>query len=627
MTPPRPLSVAVIGAGWSGLTAAVTLRRQGAQVTLFESARQAGGRARRVDWQGLAIDNGQHLLIGAYRQTLQFLRSIGIDPDAAFLRIPMRVLVPGKMDLQLPRLIAPLHAAIGLLGTRGPSWREKISAARMMQALQSNNYRLPPEWTVTQWLDAHGQRGTLRDHLWHGLCLAALNTHPDNASAQVFANVLRDTLGAQRDATDFLLPRVDLSRLMPDAALDWLATHGANIRLATRVRRVEPSDSGWSVETVEQSQHFDRVIIATGPQHVAALLPEDSALNELRGQLAALCYEPIATAYLHYPPEVQLPTPILALNDGLAQWVVDRGQLDANTPGLLAHVLSTHGEWEEHSAEALCTALDRQMRTGIPSLATAAAPLKTWIIREQRATFQCAPGLNRPTSTTALPGLILAGDYVLNDYPATLEGAVRNGQAAAATVFRELAPACATTPPKRPSRWRSWIKEITIVVTIVLTISFWQTRDVPQGMAPDFIVTRVHTTPPASGAEARQTLSLAEWRARHTGRATVLYFFAEWCPICKLNEGAIDAVIRDHPVLPIAMQSGDEAAVTTYLTQRALQWPAVNDPQGQLLGQYGLHGVPAFIVLDPTGRIRFAEQGYTSEWGLRLRLLWANRVN
>lgn len=428
--------VAVIGAGWAGLATAVTLAERGLEVVVFESARQAGGRARRVDWNGFPVDNGQHLLIGAYRQTLALLQTIGVPAGAAFLRMPMRIEVPGRFSMKLPPLPKPFHLAAGLMAARGIPLREKIAAARFIHALRAAGFRLDNDRTVAAWLDGHAQRGALREHLWEALCVAALNTLPGEASAQVFANVLRDTLGGSRDCTDFLLPRLDLGALLPDAAIAFLGNRGAEVRCPSRVRQVRADTAGWQVEAEGAAESFAHVVIACAPQHVSALLPEDPRLDRLRSKLGRLEFEPIATVYLRYPQECRLPEPILALNSAPAQWVIDRGHLSAGAAGMVAHVLSARGPWQVLGDDALAQVLDARLRESLPACRDWPAPLDRLVIREKRATFRCTPDLDRPTTATALSGLWLAGDYVRGEYPGTLEAAVISGRAAAKAILK-----------------------------------------------------------------------------------------------------------------------------------------------------------------------------------------------
>ena len=168
-------------------------------------------------------------------------------------------------------------------------------------------------------------------------------------------------------------------------------------------------------------------------------------------------------------------------------------------------------------------------------------------------------------------------------------------------------------PPRKPPRWRRWAVEIAIFVAVFFAIQAWMARDVPAGPAPDFATV---------GADGR-ALSLAEWRAAHPGEAVGVYFWADWCPICTAQQGTIDGVQADYPVLTVAMQSGDAAAVNKVLAERGLDWTTAIDADGRIAQTYGLRGVPAFVIVDPAGQIRSVSLGYTTGWGLRARLWWA----
>ena len=129
------VSVAIIGAGWAGMAAAVALAQAKIPVTVFEAARHLGGRARSVEIEGIKLDNGQHLLIGAYRETLRLMRAVGADPDKLLLRQPLAINYPGKFNLRAPRLPAPLHLLAALLRATGLTWRERIAAVRFIAAM------------------------------------------------------------------------------------------------------------------------------------------------------------------------------------------------------------------------------------------------------------------------------------------------------------------------------------------------------------------------------------------------------------------------------------------------------------------------------------------------------------
>jgi len=430
--------IAIVGGGWAGLTAAVELVAAGAKVTLFESAKQLGGRARGIDMDGRRLDNGQHLLIGAYRETLRLMQMVGVNTEQALQRRPLELNFPrAGFHLRLPQLPAPFNLAIGLLRAQGCSWHEKLGAARFIRALQSTDFHLSHDGSVAELLDRHRQGSNLRHFLWETLCLAALNTAPANASAQIFANVLRDSLGGRRSATDLLLPARDLDQLFPDAALRFIEAGGGRIFRSSRVEIIARTATLFEI----LGERYDQVIIAVAPQHAATLLRQQNqtgALAEAIEHLTAYTYEPIGTVYAAYPADVRLPLPMLGLetsrSDGIGQWVFDRGQLGGNA-GLLSFVLSGHGDWEKLDDAVLLATLHDELGATLGK----SLPTPHWhrTIRERRATFSCRPGLKRPPARTPIPGLWLAGDYVCANYPATLEGAVRSGVTAAQGVLAE----------------------------------------------------------------------------------------------------------------------------------------------------------------------------------------------
>ena len=422
--------VAVVGGGWAGLACAVELAAAGGRTCLFEAARQLGGRARRVDMQGHALDNGQHILIGAYRETLRLMHVAGVDPERVLHRLPLELNHPGSgFRLRLPPIPAPLHLAIGLITAKGCSPWEKIAAARFMRSLQARNYCLNEDISVAKLLDQHRQTGNLLRLMWEPLCLAALNTPPEQASAQVFANVLRDSIGGQRADTDLLLPNTDLNGVFPDAAARFITGHGGTIRLSRRVERIE-------CPLHIDGETFDDIVIATAPQHAVALLQDHPQTAPIAEMLGDYHYEPIGTVYLGYPAGLRLPFPMLGMELGsqerLGQWVFDRGQL-GDAEGVMGCVLSAQGAWDERNNDALAATLHVELQETLQH--PLPQPLWHQVIRERRATFSCRPGLPRPESRTPRRGVWLAGDYTCADYPATLESAVRSGVAAARAIL------------------------------------------------------------------------------------------------------------------------------------------------------------------------------------------------
>lgn len=426
--------VLIIGGGYAGMAAAVTLADAGQRVTVLEAARTLGGRARRVEINGETLDNGQHLLIGAYRTTLRLIEQVRPAGDPApLLRLPLTLSSPDGFHLSCPAWPAPLHLAVGLLRARGLSLGDKLAAARFMAIARRVKYRLVRDLPLAELLRDCAQPDNLIRRLWEPLCIAALNTPLAQASSQVFYHVLRDSLDGSRQDSEFLVPRVDLSALFPEPAAAYVQARGGTVLTGQTVTAVQSASGGFTVSTAHQQHGADAVIVATAPHRVFTALAETPGLADLLQQIRGLTYQPIITVYLHYPATTRLPLPLLALNGGLGQWVFDRGQL-GGAAGSLAVVISAEGQHLDLSHDDLASAVAAELvrALGLP------APLAQQVIAEKRATFAALPNLSRPPVATALPRLYLAGDYTAGDYPATLEGATRSGVESAEAALAEL---------------------------------------------------------------------------------------------------------------------------------------------------------------------------------------------
>jgi len=442
--------VAVVGAGWAGLAAAVTLAERGVPVTVFEASRSLGGRARRVSIDGVDLDNGQHVLIGAYRECLRLMRLVGADPERLLLRIPLELRFADGFHLRAPRLPCPFNLGAALLRAKGLSFAEAASAVRFMASLRLRKFRIDPDRNVAQLLDEHAQSGALRVHLWEPLCVSALNTPVQAASAQVFASILRDGLTESRDASDFLVARADLGKIFPEPAAEYVKAHGGEIRPGEAVRRIARVHGGFRLN---DALEFSSVVIACAPQHAGQLLVQLPELADTLSRIDSFSYEPIVTCYLQYPDSVSLPSPVLGFTGGIPQWVFDRGRL-GGPRGLLAAVISASGPHEDLSRDALISRVESDLKGALGPLPT---PAWSQVITEKRATFSCRPGVERPKGATPLPGLLLAGDYIACDYPGTLEAAVRSGVTSGTAAIgrspsdRASSPATAGTSSIPPS--------------------------------------------------------------------------------------------------------------------------------------------------------------------------------
>lgn len=427
------MNVAVIGGGYAGMAAAVTLAERGVPVTVFEAGRTLGGRARRVEHRGLALDNGLHILIGAYSELIRLVELVGENPARSFLRTPLTWHIHDRLHLRALNLPAPLHLAAALLTANGLALSERFGVLQFLMRMRRRRYWLTHDMTVAELLDEEGQRGLARHLIWRPLCISALNTAPEAASAQIFLTVLRDALDAQRAASDLLLPRVDLSALFPEPAARFVAARGGEVLLGERVTAIDTDDSGYLVETMAGRQAFTDIVCALPPYRVNAFLVGITALAEIAEVMDRMTYQPIHSVYLGYPEHVGLETPMLGFDSDLLQWAFDRGAL-CGQHGVIGLVISAEGAHEKLTHEELAQLCHEELRLQLGPM-----PAPSWqrVIAEKRATFACLPALQRPAGATPLRGLYLAGDYVSSDYPGTLESAVRSGIHAARLILEK----------------------------------------------------------------------------------------------------------------------------------------------------------------------------------------------
>ena len=434
---PSKRSIAVIGAGWAGCAAAVECASKGNQVTLIEAARVAGGRARRISQHGHHLDNGQHILLGAYSETLRLMREVGLQPSELMLRVPVQMRYPTAskgINFIASTLPAPLHILSALITAKGLNWADKLAMAQFASAARWMGWQLDHDCSVTQLLEQFNQTEKLFVCMWRPLCIAALNTPPERASANVFLSVLRDSLGARRSASDMLLPKTDLTALFPDASIAYIESQGGEIKFGTRIKQIERRTTGIKLTGDDYASEFDAIVIATPPWITQELMREHD--EEIATHQFA--YEPITTCYLQYAKSTRLDNAFYALLDqaddnAWGQFVFDRGYLNPDQAGLFAVVISAANEASNLDHAELSKAVANQLAAAFqqPSYAQ---PEWTSVITEKRATFACAPNLDRLPNKTKIENIVLAGDYTKSDYPATLESAVRSGVQAARLV-------------------------------------------------------------------------------------------------------------------------------------------------------------------------------------------------
>lgn len=424
--------IAIIGGGWAGLAAAEALCEQ-AQVEVFEAGRQAGGRARalaaEVERGFSGVDNGQHIMLGAYSQVLALLKRSGVALDEAFCRLPMQWYLHDGWQFRARHLPAPLHLLAGILLGKGFATGEKLELMKQMCRLKQMEHAA--DWTVGTWLRAQGASRRLWLMFWQPLVWGSLNTDLEYASLARLRHVLQDGAWASRLASDFLLPKKDLGALMVEPVCTRIRQFGGSIHLGVRqTAPIRTTQRRWQVGDAL----FDGVIVAVAPYHAASLLPNHAPLA-LHEAFAKLNYHAITTVYLRYPHSIRLPSIMTGLVEGTAQWLIDRQALGFGQ-GEVSAVISVSDQYPSRSREEWMRAVHWDMRRICPDVS---APADWLVVTEKRATV---------ASSKVIPhffqealrhdGFQLAGDYLHDRYPATLEAAVQSGRLAAGRLLSEL---------------------------------------------------------------------------------------------------------------------------------------------------------------------------------------------
>jgi squalene-associated FAD-dependent desaturase len=421
------MNIGIIGAGWAGLSAAIELARAGHQVTVYEAGKVLGGRARRMaaaqeSNASPPLDNGQHLLAGAYSETLRLMEIVAPGSSrSGFLRLPLALDYPEGICIRAPRLPAPLHLAAALLFAKGLSFGDKLAALRFMRALEKIDFAPPADLTVAEALA--DQPSAIRRYLWEPICVAALNTPVEQASFRVFARVLKDALTGKAANSDFLIPARDLSALFPEPAAAWLEQHGCAVKTRCRITALQRAGDHWKLLWEGGEALHDRIVIATAAAHAIDLLEGLSDCQPLTRQLGTLDYQPIVTVYVDYPELPEFSTPLLGWLEPVPLFIFDMHASHgmANTISAVASASGPHLEWNDARWLNEINARMQQVFGPLPQ------PRLIRRVTEKRATFTCSPDVFRPPCATPSPGIFLAGDYVAGPYPATLEGAVRSG--------------------------------------------------------------------------------------------------------------------------------------------------------------------------------------------------------
>lgn len=434
----------IVGAGFAGLAAAVRLAEAGREVLVVEAGKAGGGRARsfRDTVTEREIDNGQHLMMGCYRETLAFLRTIGAPEDAIEFQanLALTMIKPGgdKIELRCPGLPAPLHLAAGLLRMRGLGVVHRAAALRAGLLLRGEIERPDDNETCDAWLRRLGQTAGIRAAFWEPLIWAVLNDDPLIASAAMLVAVIERAFMATRADSSLGIPRRPLSSIYVQRAIDRIVARGGEVRLASPVRKIELDADGRATGLVLKSGETlaaERVISAVPPHALLELLPDAAREHLVFRDVARLEGAPIVNMWLTLDAPL-LDRPFVGLIASPIHWLWDRDRIerlpdDRTRPSLLTVTISGARSFVHDEPDALRELLLGEFKRFFP---TARANIQAFrVVKEKRATISHAAGTyqRRPATRSPIPGLLLAGDWVRTGLPATIESAVLSGHMAA----------------------------------------------------------------------------------------------------------------------------------------------------------------------------------------------------
>ncbi len=437
--------VAIIGGGLAGLSAAARLSAGGARVLVAEARPALGGRASSFTdpVTGEAVDNGQHLLLGCYRETFEFLARVGASGNVRLqgaLEVPMIDEAGHATTLRCPPLPSPYHLMAGILEWDAIGLRDRLSALRLAAPVrQARRFLLggkgwlpaSPDETVESWLTRWGQARRLREMLWEPLALAALNQPAHEAAAPPFVRVLAQMLGPDPADSAIAMPVRPLTAMYAEPARAFVESCGGQVRTSSPARVRVANGRVAAIEIRGEPAAAPLVILAVPWFALAdAVAGDTAALAPVLAAARSAAASPIVTVNLWFDREV-LPGPFVGLPGRTFQWVFDKRQVLGDSAAHLSFVSSGAASVVTASNEMLAETAFDELAAALPAVRSARL-LRSLVVRERRATFSLAPGQPaRPDARTGVAGLLLAGDWTETGLPATIEGAVMSGHRAA----------------------------------------------------------------------------------------------------------------------------------------------------------------------------------------------------
>jgi hydroxysqualene dehydroxylase len=445
--------VVIIGGGFAGLSAGVELAERGFRVALLEGKPALGGRAYSFSdaESGDLVDNGQHVLMGCYHQTLDFLAKIGTR-NRLIIRRNLEIEIldgPGRSaSLKTALLPGPFHMTAGLMRYKHLTIAERLAVLRAGVQMMYMRRFVPARlkrMTVAEFMDTTGQGSCARRTFWYPLAIATLNERPEFASAALLAEVLKRAFFSRRKDSAFLYSKVGLSELYCTAAREFIEKRDGVVACRAIVDSLKIDDNLVSTVQLRDGVNLrgTNFIAAVPPAQLLRLLPEAIAEHDSFSQISTLKSSPIICVHVWLDREVTSSV-FVGFAGRATQWLFNKrrifSQFGVPHPGYLSFVISGAREFAELPNEHLIKMVMDDLNAMLPA-ARGARMIKALVLKEKHATFAPDPASDaiRPPVQTAVPNLFLAGDWVRTGLPATIESAVIAGRSAAAAITSRVA--------------------------------------------------------------------------------------------------------------------------------------------------------------------------------------------
>ncbi len=441
------MDVIIIGGGWAGLSAAIKLVEAGKSVCIVEVAKQLGGRARKVQYKQYSVDNGTHIMIGAYTETLKLIKKVHAQSHSQVkesdilerqaLSLNYKILSKGDISIPHFTLPAPFNIILSFLFTKGLTLKEKRLILLLGIKIKLGFFNKLSDIALKTFLQQEKQTPGIIKNIWEPLCLAIMNTPIAQASSNIFLTVIKEAFFKSRRASDFLFFKKDLSETFPIPAQRFIEQKNVRILFKQTITGLKPVANGYLASSLADSFLAKDIIIATAPIAAIKLLSNlktSPSLHNLIQRLSQFSYQPICTIYIQYPESVQCERSMQGFLGSTSQWMFDKST--TNQAGFVSIIVSSEGEHMQWDNPTLIENISHELSQLYPNWPQ---PVDAFVIREKRATFTASVNINRirPINKTDIKHIWLAGDYTNTQYPATLEGAVRSGLLCAEQILAE----------------------------------------------------------------------------------------------------------------------------------------------------------------------------------------------